>query len=140
MSTKGKQVYTVEVIKLLDGTDVTVRPFSIKKNRLAKAKLDEVITPKILKDENDEPILDEDGKEQPDIMTDEQAEELMLDVVEMAVKGQADHIDDRDVLEDVVDTLTMYEIIKVTTGYDFLEMQERMQKIMAAQMERGTLT
>lgn len=136
---KAKQVYTVEVIKLLDDTEVTVRPFSIKKNRLAKAKLDRIITPEILRDEAGEPILDEDGDEQPYEMTDEEAETLLLDVVEMAVASQHEHLQDREVLEDVVDTLTAYEIIKVTTGYDFLEMQARMRRMMEKQMEGSNL-
>ena len=136
---KAKQVYTVEVIKLLDDTEVTVRPFSIKKNRLAKAKLDRIITPEILQDEAGEPILDEDGDEQPYEMTDEEAETLLLDVVEMAVASQHEHLQDREVLEDVVDTLTAYEIIKVTTGYDFLEMQARMRRMMEKQMEGSNL-
>lgn len=136
---KAKQVYTVEVIKLLDDTEVTVRPFSIKKNRLAKAKLDRIVTPEILRDEAGEPILDEDGDEQPYEMTEEEAEALLLDVVEMAVASQHEHLQDREVLEDVVDTLTAYEIIKVTTGYDFLEMQARMRRMMEKQMEGSSL-
>lgn len=136
---KAKQVYTVEVIKLLDDTEVTVRPFSIKKNRLAKAKLDRIVTPEILRDESGEPILDEDGDEQPYEMTEEEAEALLLDVVEMAVASQHEHLQDREVLEDVVDTLTAYEIIKVTTGYDFLEMQARMRRMMEKQMEGSSL-
>lgn len=136
---KAKQVYTVEVIKLLDDTEVTVRPFSIKKNRLAKAKLDRIVTPEILRDEAGEPLLDEDGDEQPYEMTDEEAETLLLDVVEMACASQHEHLQDREVLEDVVDTLTAYEIIKVTTGYDFLEMQARMRRMMERQMEGSSL-
>ena len=49
----------------------------------------------------------------------------------MAMEGQeklASLLEDRDNLEEALDLETMYEIIKVATGYDFLEMQERMKR------------
>src|SRR5690606_23733787 len=125
-----KRVYNVEYIELLDGKQMVVKPFSIKKNRIAKEKLNAILDPEVVKDEEGEPVLDEEGNPTP-VLSDEEAEAILLDVTAMAMEGQeklASLLEDRDNLEEALDLETMYEIIKVATGYDFLEMQERMKR------------
>lgn len=125
-----KRVYNVEYIELLDGKQMVAKPFSIKKNRIAKEKLNAILDPEVVKDEEGKPVLDEEGNPTP-VLSDEEAEAILLDVTAMAMEGQeklASLLEDRDNLEEALDLETMYEIIKVATGYDFLEMQERMKK------------
>jgi len=125
-----KRVYNVEYIELLDGKQMVAKPFSIKKNRIAKEKLNAILDPEVVKDEEGEPVLDEEGNPTP-VLSDEEAEAILLDVTAMAMEGQeklASLLEDRDNLEEALDLETMYEIIKVATGYDFLEMQERMKR------------
>lgn len=133
----SKRVYTVEILTLLDDTAVTVKPFSIKKNRLAKEKINKIITPRAELDEAGDPVLDEDGNEVPYEMPEEEAETLFMDVVAMSIGDQAPHLADRETLEDVVDEKTMFEIIKVATGFDFLAMQARVQRLMENQITEG---
>ena len=127
-----KRVYNVERYELLDGTEMEVRPFSIKKNRKAKELLNRIINSGVKKDEEGKELEDEFGQPIPE-MTDEEAEAIFIDVVAMAMIGQsscAHLLDDRDKLEDSLDDGTVFAVIKATTGYDFLAMQERAANIL----------
>ena len=127
MSSKTKRVYNVEVLELLDGSEVEVRPLPIKKLRIAQDSINKALT--------------FSGDDESDS---EEAEENMinvfLDIVETVIKVNgseklAKFIDPetgREALEDTLDQDTMYEIVKVATGFDFLAMNERVQKMLDA--------
>ena len=131
MSSKTKRVYNVEVLELLDGSEVEVRPLPIKKLRIAQDSINKALT--------------FSGEEDSDS---EDAEENMinvfLDIVETVIKVNGseklakfmDPESGRDELEDTLDQDTMYEIVKVATGFDFLAMNERVQKMLDAGVTR----
>ena len=127
MAGKSKRVYNVEVLELLDGSEIEVRPLPIKKLRIAQDSINKALT--------------FSGEEDSD--TDEAEENMInvfLDIVETVIKVNgseklAKFVDPetgREELEDTLDQDTMYEIVKVATGFDFLAMNERVQKMLDA--------
>ena len=126
---KSKRVYNVEVLELLDGSEVEVRPLPIKKLRVAQDSIN-----KALSYSAEEEV---DDNEAEDNMID-----VFLDIVMTVIKTTGgdneklakftDPETGKEELEDVLDQDTMYEIVKVATGFDFLAMNERVQKMLEA--------
>lgn len=138
MSREPKRVYTVEHLELLDGTEVEVKPLSIKRLRKAQAGINKAMEGQDVLDDDGKPVLDKNGEPEK-AYSDEAVFDAFFDVTELVMQGQKncekflDPDDGRELLEDSVDQNTLYEIVKVSTGYDFLAVQERIQKIMEAQ-------
>lgn len=126
---KSKRVYNVEVLELLDGSEVEVRPLPIKKLRVAQDSIN-----KALSYSAEEEV---DDNEAEDNMID-----VFLNIVMTVIKTTGgdneklakftDPETGKEELEDVLDQDTMYEIVKVATGFDFLAMNERVQKMLEA--------
>lgn len=127
---QGKRVYTVERFILLDDTEVEVKPLAIKKLRNAQDKINNALLGVPVLDDDGEPVLDDDGEVKREA-SDELLFDALFDVIELVMVGQKscekflEEEKGRDLLEDTVDQDTMYEIIRVSTGYDFLAMQKR---------------
>lgn len=131
-----KTVYTVERLQLLDGTEVEVRNLPIKKLRRANDLINKAMsgTP-VIDEETGEQAVDDDG--QPLVeQTDDAMYDAFFDIVEMVMEGQkscAKFLDEdggRELLEDTMDQFTLYEIVKVSSGFDFLAMQKRIEQMM----------
>lgn len=138
----SSRVYTVETIELQDGTKMEVKPLSIKRNRQAKVLLNKILEPAEKKDEEGNPILDEEGTPEVEQLTDEEATDVMVDICAMSMEKQESckHLlEDREELEDALDQPTVYEIIKISTGFDFLELEARMKAIANRLMESNQL-
>lgn len=126
---KSKRVYNVEVLELLDGSEVEVRPLPIKKLRVAQDSINKALS------YSAEEEVDENEAE--DNMID-----VFLNIVMTVIKTTGgdneklakftDPETGKEELEDVLDQDTMYEIVKVATGFDFLAMNERVQKMLEA--------
>lgn len=135
MANEPKRVYTVEYLELLDGTKVEVKPLSIKRLRKAQAGINAAMAGEELRDEEGNVLLDEDGDPQKEY-SDDAVFEAFFDVVEMVMLNQKncekflEPDDGREYLEDNIDQNTLFEIVKLSTGYDFLAVQERVQKIL----------
>lgn len=128
---KSKRVYTVESLELLDGTEVEVRPLPIKRLRVAQDAINKALSGP------------EDEDDEADDNTEENLMSVFLDITqtvmqlnggEKTAKFLGD--DGRDTLEDTIDQDTLYEIVKVATGFDFLAMNERVQKMLDAGITR----
>lgn len=138
MSREPKRVYTVEHLQLLDGTEVEVKPLSIKRLRKAQAGINKAMEGQDVLDDNGDVVLDDKGEPEKEY-SDEVVFDAFFDVVEMVMQGQKgsekflEPESGRELLEDSVDQGTLYEIVKVSTGYDFLAVQERIRTIMEAQ-------
>lgn len=140
MANKAREVYTTETLALQDGTTVEVRPLPIKRLKVAQKIINDAMTGVPQVDDNGEPVLDEDGEQvyltDSDVLTD-----AFFQVVEMVMKNQAgcekflEPESGRGELEDTLDQDTMYEIVRVATGYDFLAFQRKVQEA----MENGSL-
>lgn len=134
-----KKVYTVESLVLLDGTVVEVKPLPIKRLRAAQRAIQDALAGTELTDDDGNVLLDKDGEPQREV-SDDALMDAFLDVTEMVMKNQEkcekflEPDNGRELLEDSVDQETLYEIVRVSTGYDFLAMQKRMQAIMEKEM------
>lgn len=134
-----KRAYDVVHLELLNGKTIVVKPFSIKKTRLARPLLDKILSTETQKDDEGKEILDANGEPLP-VVTADESENLFLDLCVMAMEGQKELeslVNDRDKLEDSLDTYTIYEIVRVATGYDFLEMIKRGQALQEKMVEQG---
>lgn len=145
----GKTVYTVEHLTLQDGTTITVKPLTIKRGREAQRLVNKIVAPEQLKDENGEPLKDENGDPVLDsVDSEDEANRIFLDLVLITLRGQENcakyfevTINDagereevgRDRLEDALDMPTMMEIIKLSTGYDFLAIFQRTEQMLAGE-------
>lgn len=122
--TETKRVYTVEHFELLDGTKVEAKPLPIKRLRTAQAAIREVF--KTAEEQN------EDSGE----ATDDALMDACVDIVLSTMRNQKscekflEPDNGRELLEDSLDQDTMYEIVRVATGFDFLAMQKNAQKMM----------
>lgn len=124
----NKQVYTVEYFELMDGTEVEVKPLPIKRLRKAQNSINEVIRSASEVVQNDE-----DADEVEDY--DDRLVDVLIGVVHGVLQGQEGcekfaGEDGRELLEDTLDQDTMYEIIRVSTGFDFLAMRKRAETMM----------
>lgn len=134
-----KQVYTVEQLKLQDGTVVEVKQLPIKRLREAQRIIQDALSGTPVTDEDGEPVLDKNGEPETEV-SDEEVVDAFIDVTLMVMKNQEkcekflNGDEGREELEDAVDQDTLYEIIRISTGYDFLAMQKRMQTMMEREM------
>lgn len=150
MAQQAKRVYTVEHLALQDGTEVEAKPLPIKRLRQAQKKISAAMegTPKY--DEEGNPVIDKDGDHEKDY-DDNAVYDAFIDVVLLVMQGQKScekfldpgeelPEDDedyegpprngRELLEDTIDQDSLYEIVKVSTGYDFLAMTQQVQEIL----------
>lgn len=124
---QAKKVYTVETIALLDGTEVEVKPLPIKRLRLAQNKINKAMSGSAPEDADDDADVE---------VSEDEIWEAFFSVVELVMQGQSkcekflEPDNGRDLLEDTLDQDTLYEIVKISTGFDFLAMQKRMQALM----------
>lgn len=138
MAQSVKTVYTVEHFKLLDGTELEVKPLPIRRLRKANDLINTALAGSPVLDEDGEPLLDSDGDPRTETKDDDVID-AFIDVVLIVMQGQPkcenflDGDEGREELEDVMDQHTLFAIIKAATGFDFLEMQKRLQAL----MERG---
>lgn len=124
----AKRVYTVEHISLQDGSVVEVKPLTIKRSREASALLKKFQGIPLTNDDGT-PKLDKKGEPETRDMTDEEAEQVLLDIVLIVMRGQDScqkFLADREELEDSIDSPTIFEIVKIATGVDFLGMMDQM--------------
>lgn len=128
-NTKATEVYTVEHFKLMDGTEVEVRPLAIKRLRQAQRKINAVFEK-----------MREDAENADKY--DEELEDNLLDIVEWVMRGQdnckkfLDPDNGRELLEDTLDQHTLYEVIRVSTGYDFLATAQKAQEALKEAMDQ----
>lgn len=129
--TDSKRVYTVEHFELMDGTKIEAKPLSIKRLRAAQKMIQGVFKEAQEIAEADEP-LPEDAETTDDKLTD-----ACISIVAMVMRNQEDcdkflePDNGRELLEDTLDQETMYEIVRVATGYDFLAMQKQATELAA---------
>lgn len=103
---KAHQVFTTEEIELQDGTIITLRPLPIKPLRRVMAEWKKM---------QDEEAMKE-TEEHPDPATDVLVNMGMICLENK--KGAEEISIDKDAFEDVVDTNTLFRIIKVCSGID----------------------
>lgn len=136
---QAKKVYTVEHLELMDGTVLEVKPLPIKRLRAAQRLIQDALNGEEVLDDDGNPVTDDNGEAQRNV-DDDALTDALIDVTEMVMRGQEkcekflEPESGRELLEDSVDQQTLYEIIKVSTGYDFLAMQQRMQAMMEREM------
>lgn len=131
--TETKKVYTVEYFELMDGTSVEAKPLPIKRLREAQRLIQGVFKQAQELVDSKEPIPDDAET------TDERLIDACISVVSMVMRNQEDcekflePDNGRELLEDTLDQETMYEVVRVATGYDFLAMQRQATELMAAE-------
>lgn len=131
--TETKKVYTVEYFELMDGTKVEAKPLPIKRLREAQRLIQGVFKQAQELADSKEPIPDDAET------TDERLIDACISVVSMVMRNQEDcekflePDNGRELLEDTLDQETMYEVVRVATGYDFLAMQRQATELMAAE-------
>lgn len=125
----NKRVYTVEYFELMDGTEVEVKPLPIKRLRKAQSTIN-----KVIRQASESAEQGGDTSDAEDF--DDQLIDALIDTVLMVMQGQekCSHFTTeeggREALEDTIDQESMYEIVRVSTGFDFLGMKERAEKAM----------
>lgn len=129
--TETKKVYTVEHFGLMDGTSVEAKPLPIKRLREAQRLIQGVFKQAQELADTSQPLPDDADS------TDDKLTDACIDVVLMVMRNQEasekflEPDNGRELLEDTLDQETMYEIVRVATGYDFLAMQRQATELMA---------
>ena len=132
---QAKRVYTVEVIELQDGTEVEVKPLPIKRLRKAQDVINKAMTGTPRLDDEGNEVKGDDGEVIRDA-SDEDIWDAFIAVVLMVMQNQSgcekflDGDEGKELLEDTIDQESLYEIVKVSTGYDFLAMQKQVEELM----------
>lgn len=133
-----KRVYTVEHLELQDGTVMEAKPLTIKRSRRAGKFLETINTGYPEYNEDGSPKLDKEGNQVYRRPTEDEVVELFMNIVLVGMEGQEsckkffESTDEepnkgRELLEDALDERTMLEIVKITTGADFLTPMELIQ-------------
>ena len=135
---KAKAVYDREYYLLMDDTEVEVKPLPIKKLRKATNLINNAIKGHPVTNEDGEPVYNENGEPQTQV-DDEELIDALLQVVVFVMEDRSnvkacekflEPDDGRELLEETIDQTTMYEIVRVATGYDFLKMSKMVEEMM----------
>ena len=139
---QGRSVTSVNYIALQDERVLAVRKFTIKKNKDAsKIVYDALNGSPVIDEETGEAEVDKNGDPVLNVSEDD-ITEAFLKVVSMVAEGQKgfDDFEDSeegyDAMMECIDEETLYEIVKVSTGVDFLAMMQRMQKLAEEEVNR----
>lgn len=131
----AKRVYTVEHIELLDGTEIEVKPLPIKRLRRAQDAINAAMLGTVKTDDEGKEIVGTDGEPERE-QSEDDIWDAFVSVVELVMQGQEscekflEPEQGRDLLEDTLDQDTLYEIVRISTGYDFLAMQKQIEEMM----------
>lgn len=138
---QAKRVYNVERFILLDNTEVEVKDLPIKKLRKAQDMINKAMTGETVTDEDGEPVLDKHGD--PQVKVEEDAVyDAFFSIVEMVMVNQEkcakflEPESGRELLEDTLDQDTLYEIVRVSTGFDFLRVQKMVDEMVEKEVTR----
>jgi hypothetical protein len=137
----AKRVYNVERFILLDNTEVEVKDLPIKKLRKAQDLINKAMSGEPVLDDDGEPVIGDNGE--PEVKVDEDAVyDAFFTIVELVMAGQEkcekflEPDNGRELLEDTLDQDTLYEIVRVSTGFDFLRVQRMVDQMMEKEVTR----
>lgn len=128
MPSKGKTIFSVEEIELLDGQVVEVKPLPLKQLRKANKLIRRLTIVEVPEGTGEEDEID---------LREEHFSSVIAEVVEVCV-GKQLKFEDEEELDDVLDLDTAYRIIEVCTGIKLNDEENLVKAIQEANSQNNT--